>query len=163
MLWSVSGWHSYPISVSRILLVSNPSRLSLKLLPLCPTPHSPSLPHSNGSTGQPPAFASDPALASSTTSPFRQRSTSTDLSFTYDQRLQRGVGFTGPEYSCRIIWSSSAVSSPPTGLTIPFFWSLYLVLVPISLSDRDCPSVCAVICEKECYRGEAPKNMESCP
>jgi hypothetical protein len=121
-------------------------------------------PHCNVSSGQRPAFSSDAALASSTIPPFRERSTPTDVSFTYDQRRQRGLGFSGPEYySCRIIWSSSSVSSPPTRRTISIFWSPHLVLVPIALSDRDCPSICSVICEEECYRGEAPKNLEPCP
>jgi hypothetical protein len=168
VLWSVSGWHSYPNSVSRILFLSTPvafllnfwfffSVSSVRFL-------TPSFyPHCNGSTDQRPAFSSDATLDSSTIPPFRERSTSADISFTYDQRRQRGLGFGGPEYSCRIIWSTSSVSSPFTRRTISFFWSPHLVLVPITLSDRDCPSICSIICEEECYRSEAPKNLEPCP
>lgn len=165
VLWSVSGWHSYPISVSRILFLSTPVAFLLNFCFFFPSlvPDSSIYPHCNGSTGQRPAFSPDAARASGAITPFRERSTPTDnISFAYHQRCQRGLGFSGPEHSCRIIWSSSSVSSPSTRRTIPFFWSPHLVLVPIALSDRDCPSLRSVICEEECYRSEAPKNLEPC-
>ena len=86
MLWSVSAWHSYPISVSRILLVSSPVafllnfRVSVSGIRVSST-------HYNGSIDQRSAFSSDPAFASDSAS-LRQHSTSTDFPFTYDQRLQ---------------------------------------------------------------------------
>jgi hypothetical protein len=70
-------------------------------------------------------------------------------------------GHTEPFF--RVLWSSISLSSPPTRCTIPFFWSLHPMLLPISFADRDCPSICAVICEEECYGSEAPQNMESRP